>query len=117
MLVQIIVDAGHQTVNDDPVPSVLVFEEVGDVFEFEYAASTDEGYEHTQVSYELVKHNDGTLWVHRESYRRAKDCDGLMEYWTNDQCSVADGISPAYRPVFERVESAQRDHTAESMGY
>jgi hypothetical protein len=61
-----------------------------------------------------------------ESYTRARDCDGLIEYGHKVVCPLADldngnevdGIADAFYPKWQREDAGwQRDHSAEAMGY
>lgn len=84
---------------------------------------TEEGYSFIQQSWE---HYDNHVFYYE--YSKARDCDGLMEYHTTQRAKFDelkanftyynDRAEPGFMtPKWEKVDSSQRDHSAEAMGY
>lgn len=109
----------------------------GDTFYTREGGATEEGYSVTHSEYAF----DGKT-VTRESHTDSRDCDGRMSHTTLTRCRVRklasrapyvdrdfvatarDTFDETYCPVpgamlpmWERIDTRQRDYSAESAGY
>ena len=81
---------------------------------------TDEGYSYEATTWTL----DGEFVI-VEHASRALDCDGRIDHYSTATCGVeylrGGNIDPEDQtivyPAWERIESSQRDYSAEAMGY
>lgn len=100
---------------------------VGDMVEFSEGGSTDEGYHNQTTKFTFVEDGEGDLFLMKEVWTDGRDCDGRMETF-NRYRAVELAVNPDWcdpevlYPMWERMklnrgEYAQRDYTAEAMGY
>lgn len=74
---------------------------------------TDEGFAATAVQY---RREGNTLLM--DCHHRSRCCDGLFESWDEYSCPVSKRHSGrGNRPTWALLDSGQRDHYAEAMGY
>lgn len=98
--------------------------------EFSEGGPHEEGFSHTETEY---FYDAGVGRVTRESHTNGRDCDGPMQTWTDDWCSVEElearvvkmdvpeefpgGQYEIKVPEWQTGRRTQRDVFAESMGY
>lgn len=70
---------------------------------------TEEGYSYSAMAWSY----DGAV-LSCECTTDARDCDGRLTAYNDYQATELDENR---QPVWERVDSSQRDYTAEAMGY
>jgi hypothetical protein len=105
-----------------PVKLSMVFCSMLEVYDYQ---RTDEGFESSHDRYEYdddFEHDPPRVRCYHQ--RRARDCDGLIEQWTEYYCTI-DMLKAGYMdttyclqyPEWQRVNGRQRDHSAEAAGY
>lgn len=98
--------------------SKLIFNYGNDRIELDYGDSVtintggpdEEGYSYTQLS--IVRDRESGI-ITAESYTRALDCDGRMDFIADFLVMV--DITGTAR--FHKIAQSQRDYCAEAMGY
>lgn len=81
-------------------------------YEFSWGGKTDEGYSWTHCQIEL---DTKTSCLHQKVATTSKDCDGRYETY-NSYVAPLSSIKN-YKAEWVSVDSSQRDHSAEAMGY
>ena len=77
---------------------------------------TEEGFDVTYTQWEL---SDDGLSLTLEATRRAKDCDGRVDWYT-DLIAVGtkeNGFPDWREPLIDAIDYHQRDYSAEAAGY
>jgi len=105
----------------------------GETLEYSHSECTDEGF---RSEYQAWHHCPDTGEVYRELYTRERDCDGMFER-SCEQVAAPDRLASVacveyvqergygryvdsdtmFRPDWQDLDSYQRDHSAEAMGY
>ena len=89
--------------------------------ELRSGGATDEGYNHTQVKYYVYKHMDGDYYLYMETHTQSQDCDGRMDTHDKQRAKLTKFDNEMWvkheDTLFDRVNSGQRDYSAEAMGY
>lgn len=82
-------------------------------------SDNEEGFSLEEVSW---THNGDVVYAFW--YNRARDCDGLFENWYESECDIdqlqvrATSLTDEFRfPQWRKINSDQRDHSAEAAGY
>lgn len=121
-------------VNDGPVKLTL---KPGQSLHYECGGDTDEGWCFEYIDWTYTIEADGP-YVTREWCQEARDCDGRIDHATTHGCPVGglcvicdsccvdaqidigptedDVLLVAY-PMWDKLDSSQRDHSAEAVGY